>query len=179
VGAFETVVIDAGHGGKDPGCGWNGLVEKRLCLDVAQRLNEALKAKGLKTVMTRTMDTYVELSDRAAKANRYSRAVFVSIHFNATRDRSVKGFQTHYRSERGKALAASIQAAMKKSVPGISRGIDWEDYKVLRETKGTAVLVECGFISNKSEASNCGSAKHRQSLANAIASGISAMRRKL
>ena len=177
--AFDTVVIDAGHGGKDPGSVWKPHYEKTLCLDVSKRLNTALKAKGFKTVMTRSVDAYVELSDRAAIANKHPGAIFVSIHFNANLDRTVRGFETHYRSDRGKVLAESIQAAMKKSVPSKSRGIDWEDLKVLRETKGPAVLVECGFISSRTESSDCGSWKHRQMIADAIASGISAVKGKL
>lgn len=174
--AFDTVVIDAGHGGKDPGSVWKPHYEKTLCLDVAKRLNTALKARGFKTVMTRTDDTYVELSERAVIANKHPGAIFVSIHFNANRDRTVRGFETHYRSDKGKVLAESIQAAMKKSVPSRSRGVDWEDLKVLRETKGPAVLVECGFISSRTESSDCGSWKHRQMIADAIASGIAAVK---
>ena len=177
--AFTTVVIDAGHGGKDPGGYWYGTTEKRFCLDVAKRLQTALKAKGFNVVMTRTTDVYVELSDRAAKANRYRNAIFVSIHFNASRDRSISGFETHYRSSRGRVLAQSIQSAMDRNIPGTNRGIHLRDYKVLRETRCTAALVECGFISNKREYANCNSPAHRQKLANAIASGIAAANGKL
>jgi len=177
--AFTTVVIDAGHGGKDPGGYWYGTTEKRLCLDVAKRLQTALKAKGFNVVMTRTTDVYLELSDRAAKANRYRNAIFVSIHFNASRDRSISGFETHYRSSRGRVLAQSIQSAMNRNIPGTNRGTHLRDYKVLRETRCTAALVECGFISNKREYANCNSPAHRQKLANAIASGIAAVKGKL
>lgn len=177
--AFTTVVIDAGHGGKDPGGHWYGTTEKRLCLDVAKRLQTALQAKGINTAMTRTTDVYVELGARAAKANRYRNAIFVSIHFNASRDRSISGFETFYRSGSGRVLAQSIQSAMDRNIPGTNRGARYRDYKVLRETKGTAVLVECGFISNKKEFANCNSPAHRQKLAAAIASGIAAVKGKL
>lgn len=177
--AFDTVVIDAGHGGKDPGARWYGVVEKTIVLDVAKRLQTALRGRNFRTVMTRTTDRYVELSDRAAIANRYPRAVFVSVHFDANRNTSARGFTTHYRSKKGRLLASSIQAAMRKRVPGRSRDIDWQDFKVLRETKGVAVLVECGFISNPYEAARCRTADHRQKIAEAIAAGVSAMRNKL
>ncbi len=173
---FSTVVIDAGHGGRDGGAVWNGLIEKKLCLDVAKRLQAALQKKGLRTVLTRSADSTVELSSRARKANQYSRSVFVSIHFNASRNRTVTGLETHCRSERGRTLARAIQRSLAARKLGVSRGIDWEDFKVLRETKMPAVLVECGFISNKSEARRCGSPAHRQALADAIAAGILAAR---
>ncbi|MCX6856250.1 MAG: N-acetylmuramoyl-L-alanine amidase, partial [Verrucomicrobia bacterium] len=60
---FNTVVIDAGHGGKDGGCAWNGLVEKKICLDTALRLERILKAKGLRVVMTRRSDVFIDLED--------------------------------------------------------------------------------------------------------------------
>jgi len=176
--AFTTVVIDAGHGGKDPGCHWNGLLEKDLCLDVAKRLKALLQARDMKTIMTRSSDRYVELGDRAAISNRQGNAIFVSIHFNASRDRSISGFEVHHRSKRGVVLASSIERGLDKAVTGRRRGGDWQDYKVLRETQATAVLVECGFISHKKEAARCGSADHRQALAQGIANGILAVRTK-
>ena len=170
--AFDTVVIDAGHGGKDPGSAWNGLVEKKIALDVAKRLETVLKARGKQTVMTRTDDVYVELDERVRISNSQTNSVFVSIHFNASLNKSVHGYETHYQSDEGKVLAQSIETAMKKTVPGTCRPTTYQDLKVLRESKGVAVLIECGFISNKNEASDCGSWKHRQMLADAIATGL-------
>ncbi|MBX7209457.1 MAG: N-acetylmuramoyl-L-alanine amidase [Verrucomicrobiaceae bacterium] len=169
---FSTVVIDAGHGGRDGGAVWNGLLERNLTLDVAKRLDAALRARGVRTLMTRRSDTTVELSTRAVIANRCRSAVFVSIHFNACRDRSASGIETHYRSARGKELALSVQRSLDKRVTGINRNVSYADYKVLRETRMPAVLVECGFISNKKEARLCASPAHRQKLAEAIATGI-------
>ena len=174
--SFSTVVIDAGHGGVDGGAVWNGLIERNLTLDVAKRLDAVLRARGVRTVMTRKSNSTVELSTRAVIANRYRSAVFVSIHFNATRDRSVSGIETHYRSARARELAGYVQRSLDKRVAGINRGVDYADYKVLRDTKMPAVLVECGFISNKTEAKRCASSAHRQKLAEAIAAGLLAAR---
>ena len=170
--AFTMVVIDAGHGGKDPGCHWNGLVEKNLCLDVAKRLRDVLEARGVKTVMTRDSDKYLDLSERAAISNRHSGVVFVSIHFNASRNHHISGFEVHNRSKKGLALARHIGKGLEKAVKARRREGDWQDYKVLRETKAAAVLVECGFISNKAEAERCATTGHRQALARGIADGI-------
>jgi len=175
---FSTVVIDAGHGGKDGGSVWNGLVEKRLCLDVAKRVETALKSRGLKTVMTRRTDTFVELEQRARIANRVPSSIFVSIHFNGSRTTIISGGETYYRSPRGKILASAISRSVKSKVPGSSRGIFDADYKVLRETKMPAVLVECGYISNKREAARCADPAHRQKLADAIVSGLLAVRER-
>lgn len=175
---FSTVVIDAGHGGKDGGSVWNGLIEKKLCLDVAKRVEAGLKSRGLKTVMTRRTDTFVELSQRARIANRVPSSIFVSIHFNGSRKTIISGGEVYYRSSRGKTLASAISRSIKSRVTGGSRGIFYGSYKVLRETQMPAVLVECGYISNKREALRCADPAHRQKLADAIVSGILAVRAK-
>lgn len=175
---FSTVVIDAGHGGKDGGSVWNKLIEKKLCLDVAKRVETALKSKGLKTVMTRRTDTFVELEQRARIANRVSSSVFLSIHFNGCRKTTISGAEVYYRSPRGKSLAVAINRTLKSGIAGSPRGIFHADFKVLRETQMPAVLVECGYLSNKREALRCADPAHRQKLAAAIVSGLLAVRPK-
>lgn len=173
---FSTVVIDAGHGGKDGGSVKNHLIEKKLCLDVAKRVESGLKSSGLKTVMTRRSDTFVELDQRARIANRVPSSIFVSVHFNSSRRTSVAGTEVYYRSARGKSIAAAISRSFKARVAGGSRGILYGDFKVLRETQMPAVLVECGYISNKREALRCADPAHRQKLADAIIRGLLAIR---
>jgi len=173
---FSNVVIDAGHGGKDGGSVWNGLIEKKLCLDVAKRVEAGLKSRGLKTTMTRRADTFVELSQRARLANRVPSSIFVSVHFNGSRTTLISGGEVYYRSPRGRVLASAISRSIKSRVTGGTRGIFHGNYKVLRETQMPAVLVECGYISNKREAARCATPAHRQKLADAIVNGILAVR---
>lgn len=175
---FSTVVIDAGHGGKDGGSVWHGLTEKKLCLDVAKRVEAALISKGLKTVMIRRTDTFVELDRRTRLANLVPASIFVSIHFNGSRQTLISGGEVYYRSPRGKLLASSISRSIKSRVTGGMRGIFHGNYKVLRSTKMPAVLVECGYISNKREALRCADPAHRQKIADAIVSGLLAVRAK-
>lgn len=175
---FSTVVIDAGHGGKDGGSVWNGLIEKKLCLDVAKRVEVGLKSYGIKTAMIRRTDVFVELDQRARIANRVPSSIFVSIHFNGSRTTLISGGEAYYRSSRGKLLATAISRSIKSRVTGGTRGIFYADYKVLRETRMPAVLVECGYISNKREAARCGDPSHRQKIADAIVSGLLAVKAK-
>jgi len=93
---FKTIVIDAGHGGKDPGAvGYRGTKEKDIVLDVAKRLEEKLsKNMNVKIVMTREEDIFLRLSERTKIANESNGNLFISIHTNAAEDRRASGFET-------------------------------------------------------------------------------------
>jgi len=170
---FSTVVIDPGHGGRDNGASWYGVDEKDLALDVAKRVESILRKKGVATAMTRRKDEYVSLDDRAAISNRFANSIFVSIHFNAHTDRSVRGIETFYSSPAGKEIAAVVQKAVTSKITNTrNRGIKKGSYAVLLRTKSPAILVEGGFISNLSESKKCQTEWYRQTLAEAIARAI-------
>jgi len=96
---IQTVVLDPGHGGYDPGTSHHGLREKDLTLDIARRLRDELKAEGLSVVMTRDHDEFIKLQRRAAIANHVPADLFVSIHINANRRRAVSGIEVYYPRE--------------------------------------------------------------------------------
>jgi len=94
---FRTIILDPGHGGKDPGAiGKSGLKEKTIVLDIAKRLQEKLEEKGLHAVMTRDSDEFISLEGRANLANKAKADLFVSIHANSSRARSSRGFEIFY-----------------------------------------------------------------------------------
>ncbi len=96
---FDTVVVDAGHGGDDEGArGAHGIVEKELVLDVAKRLRARLQETGLEVVLTRDRDVYVPLEQRTDIANRARGDLFVSIHANAASARAARGIETFFLS---------------------------------------------------------------------------------
>src|SRR6058998_114032 len=96
---FATVVIDAGHGGKDNGAYRRyGGAEKVATLDVATRLEQKLRESRFHTVMTRSMDELVSLDNRAAISNQQKNAIFISVHFNDSGRRGIHGFETYYHS---------------------------------------------------------------------------------
>ncbi len=173
---FSTVVIDPGHGGKDKGAFHGGVRESRLTLATAQRLEKLLKRKGLRTVMTRRSDVFVSLGSRVAVANRYRSVVFVSIHFNACLDKRYKGVETFYGGAASVKLARAIQTRMASRLKTRNRGVKIRAYKVLRQTRCPAVLVECGFLSNAAERGRCSTAWYQQTAAQAICDGILAAR---
>ena len=171
---FSRVVIDPGHGGKDPGSRWYGISEKTLTLDVAKRLSSVLQGKKISTVLTRTGDSTLSLDARAHKSNQYSNAILVSIHFNAHTNRSIKGIETFYYpgSSRGRTLASKVQRELGNRINTANRGIKAGRMKVLRLTKHPSVLVECSFLSNRWECQRCAASWYRQIVAEEIAEGL-------
>src|SRR5437899_9351710 len=121
---FKTVVVDAGHGGKDSGAYRRyGPPEKLVTLDVAERLNRNLRESELKTVMTRSSDVFIPLDERVNIENAQKNAVFVSIHFNDSRRRGIRGFETYYHSGVSFDLASRIQEKLMTIPHSATRGI--------------------------------------------------------
>ena len=120
---LSKVVIDAGHGGNDPGAiGRNGLREKDVNLDIAKRLSSLFKGEGTQTILTRSRDNFVPLSSRVNIANRSGADLFISIHSNANRSRSLSGFEVYYvapsvsDSKRAALTARSAALNLKEAV---------------------------------------------------------------
>jgi N-acetylmuramoyl-L-alanine amidase len=168
-----TVVIDAGHGGHDRG-GIPGqrVAEKDMTLDVALRLRNILSASGYNVVMTRSSDVFIPLAGRVAIANSYRNAVFVCIHFNATPRSGASGIETYFYSRDSLPLASAIHYYVAGGAPTENRGVRRRGYYVLRKTNIPAVLVECGFLTNPTEAAYAQAGSYRQKLAEEIAAGV-------
>jgi len=170
---FSTVVVDAGHGGKDSGAYRRyGPPEKMIALDVAQRLNRKLRESQLKTVMTRNSDVFIELNDRVAIENAQKNAIFVSIHFNDSRRRKIRGFETYYHSGVSFDLANQIQAKLMTIPNSANGGVHTANFRVLRLASCPAALVECGYLSNRSEGNKTRDWEYRELLADRIAEAI-------
>jgi N-acetylmuramoyl-L-alanine amidase len=170
---FNTVVVDAGHGGKDSGAYRRyGPPEKMVALDVAQRLNRKLRESQLKTVMTRSSDVFIELNDRVAIENAQKNAIFVSIHFNDSRRRRIRGFETYYHSGASFDLANGIQQKLMTIPNSANGGVHTANFRVLRLATCPSVLVECGYLSNRSEGNKTREWEYRELLADRIAEAI-------
>jgi N-acetylmuramoyl-L-alanine amidase len=168
-----VVVIDAGHGGHDRGgIAGQRVAEKTMTLDVAQRLRALLQASGYRIVMTRNSDVFVPLGTRVAIANSYRNAIFVCVHFNSARRSGANGIETYFYNRDSLTLASAIHYYVSGSAPSMNRGVRRRGYYVLRRTRIPAVLVECGFLTNPTEARNAQNSAYRQKLAEAIARGV-------
>jgi len=173
--AQRRIVIDPGHGGTDPGGVGNGLQEKTIVLDVASRFKVLLDADTANTsgggswvaLRTRTTDTFVSLSARAAFSNNQDADRFMSIHANAFSDPAAHGTETFSFAEgtTGAALRNLVQSEMIAAWGLTNRGNKTANFAVLRDTAAPAILHELAFITNATDAAKLGSATERQKAA--------------
>lgn len=171
-----TIVVDAGHGGTDPGSlANNGSQEKKYTLQTAKKMQADLQAQGANVVMTRNGDTDVTLEAIAAMPKKVAADLFVSIHFDAVKKNQARGFTTFYYHDNGSIeLAESINKELDKRVPEKmpNRGNDFGDYFVLRENTVPAVLVEGGYIDSDKDFSYIEDEKYQNNLADSVVAGI-------
>ena len=174
----RIVVLDAGHGGKDPGAVSPilKLREKDMVLDTVLRLNRLLEEAGFTTYLVRDSDVYVELKERAAIANEIGADVFVSVHYNAHGDKNISGVQVLYfpdpiRDNRN--FARIMQEELLKGLNAVDRRIvERPNLVVTRDTKMPAVLTELGFLTNEVEEALIQTEDYRQKAAQAMYNGV-------
>ena len=188
---LPTVIIDAGHGGEDSGAvGVNGAMEKDLNLDIALLVGEELISRGYTVVYTRTEDKLLykpeenikgirkisDLKNRCAIANSYENAIFVSIHMNSFGSAKYSGLQVYYSMGNGEsyALAERIQSKVRDDLQPDNRRVikEGKGIYVLENIKHPAVLVECGFLTNKEECENLSQKEYQKRLSFSIVCGI-------
>jgi N-acetylmuramoyl-L-alanine amidase len=171
--ARALVVIDPGHGGKDPGAiGLGGLREVDVVLPISLEVARLLEQRGVQVVLTRNSDYFVELPGRTAIANRVGADIFVSIHANAVANRpDVSGLETYYLSS-GLTLAQFIHNSILQSLNIRDRGVRRARFYVLRHTAMPSVLVETGFVTGEEDSARLATPAYQSQMAQAIANGI-------
>ncbi|MBT3231768.1 MAG: N-acetylmuramoyl-L-alanine amidase [Calditrichaeota bacterium] len=218
---FDVVVIDPGHGGKDPGAvGATKLLEKTVVLDVALMLRDFLEDKGIQTIMTRDKDVFIPLAERTKIANSSGGKLFVSLHCNATAGRRARGVETFFLSpsknetamrvamkendvikyeddqdqyqalneetfillsmtqanfiRESQDLAVVVQEKVSAGTKLKNRGVDQAEFYVLYGANMPSVLIELGFISNKTEEKKLKSKDFRKETAAQICNAVMA-----
>jgi N-acetylmuramoyl-L-alanine amidase len=169
-----VVLIDPGHGGKDPGAiGRGGIREKDVILPISQRIAEVLERNGVQVVMTRDSDYFVTLPGRVAMAERADADVFVSIHANSAGANrpEVSGLETYYYNT-GLTLARIVHNQVLRSVNVRDRKVRKARFYVLRKSSMPSILVETGFLTGRDDAAKLKSSAYRNQMADAIAQGI-------
>lgn len=176
-----VIVVDAGHGGRDPGATSNGYNEKDINIDVAKRVQSQLQDAGYTVVMTRTSDTAVNIMNRPKIANEAEAHVFLSIHSNSSLNTESEGIESLYaprdltsvKYDAQYPLVKAVHTELIKATGMFDRGIKQRpDLIVLKHTEMSAVLVELGFMSNEKDLQLLQTDSYKQSCANGIVSGI-------
>lgn len=183
-----VIILDAGHGGEDPGACANGLEEKKLNLEIAQSLKDMLSQFGYSVVMTRSTDVllynageedrkkFFDVRNREAIAESFPNAVFVSIHFNKFPMESCKGLQTFYSDNNSSSirLAELIQSNAFVMQSDNKRTVKCgnDSIYLMKNLEMPAVLVECGFLSNPEEAALLSTDDYKKALVLSLYCGI-------
>lgn len=186
-----VIILDAGHGGEDCGAiGVNGVYEKDLNLEITFMIGEELQKRGFAVVYTRTEDKLLykpeedikgirkisDLKNRCDIASRYPEALFISIHMNSFGQEKYSGTQVYASPSDGESrrLAESIRESVKRDVQQENKRLvkEGNDIYVLKNTKNTAVLIECGFLSNKQECEKLSQKEYQKQLSFSIVCGI-------
>jgi len=183
----NTVVIDSGHGGADPGkIGVNDVLEKHVNLKIAKKVEKYLKKKDIKVVMTRKKDESLasdpqgsqkvqDLKKRVEIINDTAPELAVSIHQNSYHDQEIHGAQVFYysHSEEGKKAAEIMQEALLAADSENTRQAKANDtYYLLKQTQVPLIIIECGFLSNPGEAEKLSDPAYQDEVAKAVAEGI-------
>ena len=204
---ITTICLDPGHGGRDTGNrapGFFSHYEKTYTLALALELRSQLQKDGFNVILTRSKDTYVELPDRPALANRRGADLFVSLHFNATPSgkNEVEGPQTYCITPVGASstdaqgegansgattanrveqksllLAYQVQKSLVRNLGANDRGVRRARYAVLRDATMPAILIEGGYMTHPVESKKIYDAAYRHQMAQAIVNGILAYQR--
>lgn len=181
-----TIVLDAGHGGRDGGSlGVNGTIEKEINLEYTYALKEKLVAMGYKVELTRKNDDGLysplahnkkqsDMKERFKIIQRVNPNLVVSIHMNSFKDSSAHGATTYFRSgdDSGKLCADLIQKSLKTYCGAKTEKSKVGDYYILNCSYYTAVLIECGFLSNSDEEVLLNTTDYKNKIVNAISKGI-------
>lgn len=169
----KVIVLDAGHGGTDPGAQRGITNEKDITLSVVKYLSEFLKAQGIQVHLTRQDDTFISLQDRVDITNKTNPNAFVSVHVNAMESSNeISGLETYFQTEQSKELASDIHKNLLDTLKVPDRNIRKAKFYVINRTEVPSVLAEIGFISNQSEREKLISSDYQKQVAEGLAKGI-------
>ena len=170
----ETVVVlDAGHGGNDPGAVRGDVQEKEVTLQIIAKLKKVLESKGARIVLTRSDDTFVSLEDRVKITNTVSPNLFLSVHINSLESTSnIYGIETYFQTDQSRPLADRVHSSLVSGLGAPDRSVRKARFYVINHTPIPAILAEVGYITNKAERDRLISSDYQQKVASALARGV-------
>ncbi|MEK5230766.1 N-acetylmuramoyl-L-alanine amidase [Lysinibacillus sp. FSL K6-0232] len=174
----RVIILDPGHGGKDPGAVVGSVSEKSITLKVGTQVKQMLENAGAKVYMTRTGDTYPSLQDRVDFTQANYGEIFVSIHVNAASSTSASGTETYYAISTGDMyqedidLATFVNNQIVNNLNMKNRGVKQQQYYVIRNMAIPSILVELGFLTNSQDRNKMTDDQYVKVFAESIYNGI-------
>ncbi|MGM9986786.1 MAG: N-acetylmuramoyl-L-alanine amidase [Bacillaceae bacterium] len=170
----KVIILDPGHGGNDGGTtGFRGTKEKELTLKTANRIKTELQSLGATVILTRTNDTYVDLSDRIIFAHEFKGDAFISLHYDSNEHKNADGITTFfYDDKKDKQLGISIHQKLIAATNLKDRNVTFGNLQVLRHNERPAILLELGFLSNAQEETTVTETNYQTKVSKAIADGL-------
>jgi N-acetylmuramoyl-L-alanine amidase len=169
----KVVVLDAGHGGNDPGAVRGDVQEKEITLQIIAKLKKVLESKGARIVLTRSDDTFVSLEDRVKITNTVSPNLFLSVHINSLESTSnIYGIETYFQTDQSRPLADRVHSSLVSGLGAPDRSVRKARFYVINHTPIPAILAEVGYITNKAERDRLISSDYQQKVASALARGV-------
>lgn len=169
----KLIVIDAGHGGCDPGAVRNGVREKDITMDIVNELKATLESRGARVMRTRCSDDDIELDERAHFLGKTRADLFVSVHVNASPCSSkTSGIQTYFRTPHSRMLAHTMHSVLLRKLAAKDRGVHTASFWVLNSPAVPSLLLEVGYITNTADRRRLVQPAYHRKLSKAIADGI-------
>ncbi|WP_070485897.1 N-acetylmuramoyl-L-alanine amidase [Aerococcus sp. HMSC23C02] len=170
----KTIVLDPGHGGKDPGAISDDekVYEKDVALASAQILKEKLEAAGAKVIMTREDDQFIELADRGRLYNEVNGALFLSLHYDSAAEATVSGNTIYYYDEASIPVAQELQSQLIEQMNVPNNGIEFGNFQVIRDSHPPALLLELGYMSNPNDVQKFSQKDYHERVAQAVYNGL-------
>ncbi|MBI1271622.1 AMIN domain-containing protein [bacterium] len=171
--AASTVILDAGHGGTDPGAQRGDTDEKDITLAIVKKTDRYLKASGVKVLLTRSEDKTVSLAERVELTNNTRPDAFLSVHINSLESKSdIHGIETYYQTPQSERMAKLIHKSLVDGLKAPDRSVRKAKFYVVNRTTVPAVLAEVGFISHKEEKKRLTTDAYQEKVAAALARGV-------
>lgn len=173
--AEATIVIDAGHGGKDAGAisSDKSFYEKNITLSTAQILANRLQDAGTNVVMTRKVDEFLSLEERVQKSHDFHADAFISLHYDAVEvANTMSGTTTYHYSDEDFNLASKINNRLIESTPLSNNGVRFGDYYILRNNKQPSILIELGYINHYTDIEYINTETYQAAVVEAIYQGL-------
>ena len=148
-----TIVLDAGHGGKDFGAKNSSFIEKDYTLEIVKEIKKRNTNANIEIILTRHSDQFLELVERSALINEINPKYFISVHLNSSNNKIKNGYEVFHFPQNAEAKILAEDFMKNVNYPVENLGVKSANFHILRETKVPGILYEVGFISNDKDAS--------------------------